>query len=128
MYKTGTPFLLLLMLLVLNGCAAGMQVVVLDAKDYAPTARVDVVSTKPDRPYKVIARFSGYISNLCPRNEPLCDLRKRAKSLGGDAVWVQRIMTTEYPDQWIMVEGRLTHIYPSQYTRMEGVIIRYGRD
>lgn len=113
-------------LLALAGCAAGIRVVPSGAQTYQPSAHVDVLTAKPAKPYIVIGSFSGGLSNTCPASDRYCELRKQAMALGADAVWIQATDVTDFPSQWIMVQGRLTHLYAHQNTHVRGVILRYN--
>lgn len=124
---TMSIFILLALSIGLAGCAAGIQVSPVGTRSYEATKKVAVLTAKPDRAFVVIARFSGHLSRMCPARDRYCDVRKRAMALGGDAIWIQRTDVTEYPGEWIMVKGQLTHLYASQDTKVEGVVVRYKR-
>lgn len=120
-----TLLLLFVIAIMLQGCGAGMAVTSVDSTAFPPTEKVTVIHKKPEQPFVVVARFSGELSLLCPQSDPYCKLRERAMTHGGDAIWIQRVEVKEYPGEWIMVQGHLTHIYATKHTYMEGVIVHY---
>ena len=84
-----------------------------------------VLFQMPSRPHRVIATFSGRETGRCPDDTSHCVLRERARHAGADAVVILRVLQYRYPGEWIVVQGRMTRLYPYEYDRIEGVFIRF---
>ena len=81
--------LIAIVAIVLAGCAPTTSVVLLDpARQYAPSAGVEILLKAPERPYLEIAKLesSGVIGE--PEPALLEDARKRAQEIGADAIIV----------------------------------------
>ena len=115
----------LLVLLMLSGCAAPYAVKPVTNQKYPATQSVELVFEKPDKPFTVIASFSGTRQNSCAKSEPYCDLRKQAREQGAHAVWVQHSESQQYPGDWVEYRGRMIRIYPYTRVSVSGVFIRF---
>jgi len=113
------------LLLLVAGCGSGFHYEKLSSEIYPVTEDVAWLAGEPTRPYTVIARFRGAETSLCPLSQPYCSLYKEAALHGADAIWVQRREPWTRPEQWVMIQGRMTRIPPATYEQIEGVFIRY---
>lgn len=104
---------------------SGFQIERVASASYGPSTKVELIRRQPQRPYVVLAKFSGAELALCARTEPYCGLRAQARALGANAVWVQAIRHWTRPEQWVEINGRMTRIPASQYESIAGVLIRY---
>lgn len=94
---------------------------------YPATEHITVIEEEPDIPYITIARFSGTEKNNCHSTEPLCSIRKQAREIGADAIWVKQHEVYDRAGRWILVQGRMTQIYPYREVRFSGVLIHYKK-
>lgn len=94
-------------------------------KNYPATTKVALLEKEPTRGYVVIARFNGNENCNCLQDIETCGLVKQARARGADAVWIQSRQVLIRQGEWVMVEGRLTHIYGSKKVIVKGVFLRY---
>ena len=90
--------LIALTALLFGACAATTSVVVLDpAKQYAPTASVQILMKPPDKPYVEIAKLESRGAPGEPETSLLEDARTRAQQLGADAIIVHESARIYHP-------------------------------
>lgn len=106
------------------GCAGGFRVVPTSETSYPPSDRIAILTEPPDRPYQVVAEFSGTERRLCVEG-PYCSLIEEAKRRGAQAVWITRKEISTTPDQWILIDGHLTRIWGTSHEWIEGYLVRY---
>jgi hypothetical protein len=112
------------MLLLAAGCS-GFRYEKLSSDGYPVTQEVAWLTGEPNRPYTAIAKFRGAENSWCPKSQPYCSLYKEAMQEGADAIWVQRREPWTRPEQWVMIQGKMTRIPAATYEQIEGVLIRY---
>lgn len=116
-------------LLLVSGCAMkSYQIMPRTSEHFPATKTVEILQEEPARPYETIAEFTGNEPARCPEAEPLCTLRERAKAAGADAIWIQEYIKTEQPGDWILVNNKMTKIYPYTVETYRGVFIHYLTD
>lgn len=118
---------LVLFLCLLSDCSSvGFVITYKDpTKTYPSSDAVNLIEKPPTQPYVSIAYFKGSEPRACESGYPYCSLRKKAKMLGADAIWIKRNEIREYPDQWININGRPTRIFGNSSSFIEGELIRY---
>jgi len=112
-------------LLVVAGCGSGFHYDKLSSEVYPVTQDVAWLAGEPTRPYTIIARFRGAETSLCPLSQPHCSLYEEAMRRGADAIWVQHRDPWTRPEQWVVIQGKMTRIPPATYEQIEGAFIRY---
>ncbi len=112
-------------LLLAAGCSSGFRYEQLSSEVYPVTHEVAWSAGEPSRPYTIIAKFRGAETSLCSLSQPYCSLYEEAMRRGADAIWVQRREPWTRPEQWVIIQGRMTRIPPATYEQIEGVFIRY---
>ncbi|MFZ2630967.1 MAG: hypothetical protein WA081_21610 [Desulfosalsimonadaceae bacterium] len=94
---TSTRALLLLMTLILSGCATTSAVMLESNVTYPPTQNVQILTQAPTRPFKQIAMLEA----RGPVNTPITDLlesmRHKASVIGADAVIPSQDASTTQP-------------------------------
>lgn len=79
-----------------------------------PVDQVDLLTSKPSRPFNVIADFQS-------RNETPAAIRKKAAKIGADAVIVTTLGGSyAFSDQWVNQDSQ-----KNTYSRIIGTAIRY---
>jgi hypothetical protein len=109
----------------LAGCASGFRIDRVAETTYPVTTRVELIRGEPTQPYEVLAAFRGAEMDLCSSEQPYCSLVKRAQELGANAIWIQHVDHWTRPEQWVMIDGKMTRIDQAIYETLEGVLIRY---
>jgi hypothetical protein len=112
------------LLLLAAGCS-GFRYENLSAERYPVTREVAWLAEEPSRPYIVIAKFRGAEMSLCPPSQPYCSLFEEARRQGADAIWLRRREPWTRPEQWVMIQGRMTRIPAETHESIEGVLVRY---
>lgn len=115
----------ILLILPLAACASGFSITTRDSGKYPATQAIELLFETPRRPYKVIANFDDKEQERCPKDLPYCSLRRSAQEIGAHAILVTRVDRYRYLGDWMLIEGRLTRLYPHESERIEGVLIRY---
>jgi hypothetical protein len=115
----------LLTLAAVQGCANGFRYEALTNQRHEPTSSVDLIQTKPARPYLELARFRGIETALCAPNQPYCSLVSKARQLGANAIWIQSEEVWQRPQRTLVIEGKATVIPSADYKTVEGVFVRY---
>ena len=122
--RSGILLVLGLSIVSVVGCAS-YKVNLRDGKKYASTGSVDIVDSKPDRPFVIIANFRGSETAACQKQQPYCRLVSRAREAGAHAVWIQKLERQTSAGEWIEYRGRLIRLYPETRVVVSGVFLRY---
>jgi hypothetical protein len=89
---------LLLLTVLLGSCGTTTSVVKLDpARQYPPSANVQILLKPPERAYVEIAKLESRGMVGEPEPEVLADARERARELGADALIVLDVDRTYHP-------------------------------
>jgi hypothetical protein len=90
-----------LLLSALTACVTPYAEVVSSTASYPPTARVDLLLDKPERPFKTFAllqdTFGGTPEQINER------LEAKGREIGADAVWIIKVNDKSVTD-WILID------------------------
>lgn len=103
----------------------GYQISSRTPRHFPATKTVQIIKEEPARPYEILAEFIGHEPVKCPDLEALCTLREYGMELGANAAWIQEHIKTEQPDDWILVNNKVTKIHSYTTETYRGVFIRY---
>ena len=121
--------ILAVLTVVMAGCTPAYVVRPVSDAKYAPSTAVQIIgpTERPNRPFVTIAEFQGTEQHSCPAQESYCDRTAAARRAGADAVWIQHTDSYDYPGEWKMIKGRLSHIHGFTSTVSKGIFVRYVR-
>jgi hypothetical protein len=80
--------ILTIILLLFSGCIQGYTTLLEPSISYPPSANLEILTEKPTRPYRPIAVVRAVGQPSSDEGELLAVLRKKAKSVGADAILV----------------------------------------
>ena len=118
----------LLVIVAFAGCVNTQIAETNPAKKYPKTSNVEILHTKPTKPYEVIAVLDSVGGVGISEASVVNDMRERAKTIGADAIVVIGAASDRTPQQlmynpWL---GGYQTIGGGEYSKMRAAAIKYS--